>query len=76
MVADRTSGDVAPTAKVPDVLGRVSVGVPAALCGVIVAVPEVTPVSLSCPVEVPATPRVGVTEKAGTPRYVLFKRLG
>ena len=53
-------GDVALTANVPEAFGKVSVGVPAAACGVNVTVPDVLPVSANVPSVVPAIPSVGV----------------
>jgi len=53
------SGTLALLTSVPLVEGSVNVGVPAADCGVIVAVPEVSPASLSVPIESPGLPRVG-----------------
>src|SRR5574343_367722 len=64
VAAFRTTGVVAPAAKVPLVFGRVRVGVPAVACGVIVTVPLVEPASPSVPIAVPDTPSTGVREKA------------
>lgn len=60
VVAFKDSGAVALTAKVPDALGSVSVGDPAADCAVTVAVPDVSPAKPRVPAVVPGTPKIGV----------------
>lgn len=59
VVKSRESGADALTAKVPEVLGNVNVGAPAALCGVIVAVPLVVPAKPIVPVDAPGMPNTG-----------------
>jgi hypothetical protein len=72
VVADSASGTDTLTANVPDAFGRVSVGVPAVACAVIVAVPDVIPANPSVPCEAVGTPRTGVTVIAGTPDVLAF----
>lgn len=62
VVAESTSGLVEATAKVPEAFGRVSVGVPATACAVMMAAPEVRPAKLRVPCTLPATPNTGVAE--------------
>ena len=59
VVALSVRGDDAPTEKVPDAVGSVSVGEPAAACGVIVTVPEPLPARPRVPVTDPGIPRTG-----------------
>jgi len=60
VVALNVNGDVALMANVPDAFGRVSVGVPATACAVIVAVPLVVPANPRVPVPPVAKPMTGV----------------
>lgn len=60
VVAFSVIGAVALTANVPDAFGNVSVGVPAAACGVTVTVPDVFPAKANVPMVDPAIPSVGV----------------
>jgi len=67
VIAFNTSGVVALSANVPVVVGSVRVGVPAAACGVIVAVPDVAPAKPKVPVLVPGIPRTGAEDGLGRP---------
>src|SRR3990167_6228290 len=60
VTASSVIGAAAEAAKVPVVFGNVSVGEPATICGVIVAVPLVAPANPIVPVNEPGTPRTGV----------------
>jgi membrane associated rhomboid family serine protease len=60
VVVFNVTGAVALTANVPDKIGRTRFGVPAAACGVIVAVPEVFPANPSVPITLVGIPSTGV----------------
>src|ERR1700743_966930 len=62
VVGYRTSGPEALTAKVPEGFGRVSCGLPAVACAVIVAVPPDPPANHKVPCRLPGTPRTGVAD--------------
>lgn len=66
VVAFSTIGLDAPTAKVPDVLGSVSVGLPAVVWGVTSTVPPPLPAKEIVPVDVPGMPNTGAIELTPT----------
>ena len=68
VTAFNTSGLEAVLGKVPVVLGRVKVGLPADACDTIVAVPEPEPAKPKVPPLVPGTPRTGVGVNLGRPK--------
>jgi hypothetical protein len=65
-MALRASGAETETANVPDCVGRVRVGVPAAAWGVIRAVPDPDPARASVPNTDPGIPSTGFEVKDGT----------
>jgi hypothetical protein len=73
VVALNVNGVATLTANVPLAFGSVSVGLPAAACAVMVAVPLVTPASPMVPVDEPGTPRMGVGVTDGTPPELVFR---